>query len=199
MIAKSATPRTDKRKARPKPGARRGHGMTDPRTDRVTEREARTAYIAMKGRRSVPALQATFRKAGRETPSTRTLWAWCAKNNWVALAREHDEKVANGTMEKIVEGAVAQAVTRAHQFDYLATDSLNKAIDGLAKINIKDLKVSDIRALAEVGERATKMFELLEGRATDRPDNMTRQKMDEVLEKMQEELEESLAGIKTIH
>ena len=59
MTATLSTTRTDKRKARPKPGARRGRGMTDPRTDRVIEREARTAYIVMKGRRSVPALQAT--------------------------------------------------------------------------------------------------------------------------------------------
>ena len=38
-------------------------------------------------------------------------------------------------------------VTRAAQFDTLATESLTKAIAGLAKINIKALKVFDIRAL----------------------------------------------------
>ena len=39
------------------------------------------------------------------------------------------------------------------------------------------------------------MFELLEGRATDRPDDMTRQKMDALMASMNREIEESLARV----
>ena len=176
--------------------------MTDPRTDRVTEREARTAYIAMQGRRSVVGVQEKFGKEGRKTLSERTFDKWCTKHNWIARAREHDEKVANGAMDVIAKEAVAQAVTRAHQFDTLATESLNKAIAGLENIDVNTLKAIDIRALADVSERATKMFELLEGRATDRPDNLTRESMDRLMQEMQDEIEEKLDGVrrsKTVH
>ena len=195
MTTKSCVPRTDKRKARPKPGAQRG-GMTDSSTDRVTEPEARSAYIAMNGRRSILGVHKRFTKGGRKTPSERTFKKWSTKNRWRYHAREHDEKVVAETTAKIAKAAVTEAVSRADRFDYLATESLNRAIAGLEKVNVEDLKVPDIRALFEVGERATKMHELLEGRATDRPDNLTREKMDVLMRQMGEEIEESLARFK---
>ncbi|KKM02607.1 hypothetical protein LCGC14_1782780, partial [marine sediment metagenome] len=74
------------------------------------------------------------------------------------------------------------------------------AIAGLAKIKVDELKAGDIRALCEVSERASKMYELLEGRATDRTDDLTRGKMDKLLGEMQEELEERLARVfPTVH
>ncbi len=144
----------------------------------VTEREARAAYIKMEGRRSAKRLHQKFIKEGRKTPSLRTFGKWRAKHEWIRLARQHDEKVATGAAEKIAEAATARAITRAAQFDTLATESLAKAIEGLAKIDVTALKAADIRALAEVSERAAKMHELLEGRATDRTDDLTRGKMD---------------------
>ncbi len=99
----------------------------------------------------------------------------------------------------IAETATAQAITRAMQFDTLATETLQMAIDGLKEIDIKALKASDIRALAEVSERASKMYELLEGRATARTDDLTRGKMDKIIEEMNQELEEKLARVKTVH
>ena len=173
--------------------------MTDSSTERVTEPEARAAYIAMKGRRSSAGVREKFMKEGRKTPSLRTFDKWRARHNWKRLAQENDEYVATGAAAKIERVTVAQIVTRASQFDTLATESLNKALVGLEKVDAKALKVPDIRALYEVAERATKMFELLEGRVTDRTDDMTREKMDALMEEMQKELEESLAGIKTIH
>ncbi len=101
--------------------------------------------------------------------------------------------------EKIAEAATQGVVTRAAQFDTLATESLQMAIDGLKEIDIKALKVPDIRALAEVSERAAKMYELLEGRATDRGDNLTRGKLDDLLAEMQKDLEERLARVPTLH
>ncbi len=47
--------------------------------------------------------------------------------------------------------------------------------------------------------RAAKMYELLEGRATDRTDNLTRSKLDEILEEMNKEIEERLARVPTVH
>ncbi len=88
---------------------------------------------------------------------------------------------------------------RATQFDTLATETLNMAIDGLKEIDVASLKATDIRALAEISERAVKMYELLEGRATERTEGMTRGKMDELLGEMEQEIEERLARIKTIH
>ena len=86
----------------------------------------------------------------------------------------------------------------------MATESLKKAIAGLDNIDVKTLKASDIRSLMEVAERATKMFELLEGRATTRTDEtITRQKLDALFEEMQQDLDESLARVakinKTVH
>ncbi len=173
--------------------------LTDSNTDRVTEPEARAAYIAMKGRRSILGVHKRFTKGGRKTPSERTFKKWSTKNRWRYHAREHDEKVVAETTAKIAKAAVTEAVSRADRFDYLATESLNRAIAGLEKIDGAVLKVPDIRALFEVGERATKMFELLEGRATDRPDNLTREKMDALMEEMEDEIEEKLARLRTVH
>ncbi len=201
MTTKSCVPRTDKRKAKPKPGARLG-GMTDSSTDRVTEPEARAAYIAMNGRRSILAVRKRFVKERKKTPSLRTFQTWCGKHRWVALALEHDDKVVAATTAKIAKAAVAHAVSRADQFDLVATESLKMAIAGLDNIDDKTLKVPDIRSLMEVSERATKMFELLEGRATDRTDGMTRQKMDTLMKEMEDEIDERLARVKkarTVH
>ena len=149
----------------------------------------------MEGRR----LHQKFIKGGCKTPSLRTFGKWCARHDWVRLAREHDEKVATAAANKIAEAATAQVVTRAAQFDTLATESLKMAIEGLSHVNVEALKTTDIRALAEISERATKMYELLEDRATDRADNLTRGKMDELLKEMSQELEERLARIPAIH
>ena len=165
----------------------------------VTELEARAVYIAFEGRRSIRGLHQRFVKEGKKTPSLRTMQKWSMKHDWVRLAHEHDEKVSTGAAEKIAEAATAGVVTRAAQFDTLATESLRKAIEGLAEIDIKALKAADIRALAEVSERAAKMYELLEGRATDRTDDLTRGKMDELLAEMQKDLEERLANVPTVH
>ncbi len=73
------------------------------------------------------------------------------------------------------------------------------AIDGLAKIDAASLKATDIRALAEISERASKMHELLEGRATDRTEGLTRGKLDDLLNEIQKDLEERLARVKTVH
>ena len=166
----------------------------------VTEREARAAYIAFEGRRSTRQVHETFVAAGRKTPSLNTYHTWRAQHHWVRLAKAHDEKVARVAGNKIAKVAAAGVVTRAMQFDTLATESLRKAIAGLAKIKVDELKAGDIRALCEVSERASKMYELLEGRATDRTDDLTRGKMDKLLGEMQEELEERLARVfPTVH
>ncbi len=175
--------------------AEKRNGVMPP----VTECEARSAYIACEGRRSVAAVRKRLGKWGRKTWSQTTFEKWCTKHEWRRLAREHDQKVATAAAEKIAEAATAGVVTRAAQFDTLATESLRKAIEGLAKIDITALKAADIRALAEVSERAAKMCELLEGRATDRTDGMTRAKMDALLEEMTRELEERLANVPTVH
>ncbi len=138
-------------------------------------------------------------KGGRKTPSHTTFEKWCTQRQWVRLAREHDETVASGVAAEIAKAATAGVVTRAAQFDTLATESLRKAIEGLAEIDVKALKAADIRALCEVSERAAKMHELLEGRATDRTEGLTRGKLDEVLDEIQRDLEERLARVPTVH
>jgi len=153
----------------------------------------------MAGRRSAARLHQKFIKGGRKTPSLRTFGKWRARQGWVRLAREHDETVASGVAAEIAKDATAQAVTRAAHFDTLATETLKMAIDGLKEIDVASLKATDIRALTEISERASNMHELLEGRATARTDNLTRSKMDEVIDGMKKELEERLARIKTVH
>ena len=175
--------------------AEKRNGVMPP----VTEREARAAYVAMEGRRSIRGLHQRFVKEGTKPSSLRTMQKWSMKHHWVRLAHEHDEKVATAAAEKIAEAATAGVVTRAMQFDTLATESLVKAIEGLAKIDVASLKAADIRALAEISERASKMYELIEGRATDRTDGLTRAKMDALLAEMQREVEERLARVPAIH
>ncbi len=165
----------------------------------VNERESRVAYLALEGRRSVAAVRKRLGKGGRKTPSQRTLEKWSAKYEWRRLAREHDKKVATAAAEKIAEAATAGVVTRAAQFDTLATETLQMAIDGLKEIDVAGLKATDIRALTEVSERASKMYELLEGRATARTDDLTRDKLDKVLADMNQEIEERLARVPTVH
>lgn len=165
----------------------------------VTEKEARAAFIAIEGRRSARQVREDFLAAGRKTPSDSTYDDWRAKYHWVRLAKAHDERVATVAAEKIANTAAAGVVSRAAQFDTLATESLVKAIEGLDKIDIEALKASDIRALCEVSERAAKMYELLEGRATDRTDNLTRGKMDDLMNEMKKEIEERLARVPTVH
>ena len=153
----------------------------------------------MSGKRSALRVRESFVKQGCKTPSLRTFDKWRARHDWIRLAREHDEKVATAAANKIAKVAVTGMVTRAMQFDTLATESLRKAIEGLAEIDVASLKAADIRALAEVSERAAKMHELLEGRATDRGDNLTRGKLDALLDEMQKDLEERLANVPTVH
>ena len=81
----------------------------------------------------------------------------------------------------------------------LATESLAKAIEGLAELDTSALRATDIRSLAETAERAARMFELLEGRATNRSDDMTRSKLDDLMNEMRDELEQSLKRYRTIH
>ncbi len=165
----------------------------------VTEREARTAYIAMAGKRSAVRVRESFVKRGYKTPSLRTFDKWRARHDWVRLAREHDETIASCVAAEIAKDATAQAITRAAQFDTLATESLAKAIEGLEKIDMSKIKAADIRSLVEVSVSTTKMYELLEGRATAHTDNLTRAKMDKLMEEMQKELEEWLARVPTVH
>jgi hypothetical protein len=165
----------------------------------VREPEARAAYIALDGRRSVRRVREAFLATGRRAPSESTFDYWRAKRKWVKCAREHDEKVVAAASKKIATTATAQVITRAAQFDTVATESLSKAIKMLAKIKVDNCKAADIRALVEVSERASKMYELLEGRATDRVDNLTRDKMDKIIEEMNQELEEKLASVPVLH
>ena len=107
---------------------------------RVTETEARAAYIAMEGRRSATGVRQKFMKEGRKVPSLRTFGKWRAKFKWRRLAAEHDAKVSAGAADQIVKDATEKVVTRASQFDTLATESLKKAIAGLTEIDVKGLK-----------------------------------------------------------
>ncbi len=84
-------------------------------------------------------------KGGRKPPSQTTFEKWCAQNQWVRLAREHDEKVATRVADKIAETATAQAITRAMQFDTLATETLQMAIDGLKELDVAGLKATEKR------------------------------------------------------
>ena len=43
------------------------------------------------------------------------------------------------------------------------------------------------------------MYEFIEGRATARTDKLTRGKMDELIEEMNQQLEERLARVSTVH
>lgn len=159
---------------------------------RVTEPQARAAYLKMPGRRSSKAVRDRFIRLGWSTPSIRRFDIWRSRHKWVSLAREHDRMVADGVLEAVAKETTKTVVSRAKQFDELSTESLQASIDGLKELDRKSLKATDIRALAEVSVSAARMVELLEGRATERKDDLTRQDMDKLMEDMADELNERL-------
>ena len=140
----------------------------------VTEPEARAAYLAMTGRRSLRRLNQEYTERKLKAPSVQTLKEWSRKNNWAALAKQHDAKVATSAGDKIATDQVETAVRRSKVYRDLAEKAAEKALAAANKIDPDKLKASDIRALAEVSERAGKMSELLEGRATERNETVTR-------------------------
>ena len=166
---------------------------------RVSEAEARAAYIALDGRRSAARVRERFVKSGRKTPSLRLFELWRGKYRWVKLAREHDEKVTVKATDRIATEQIAEIVTRATRFGSVTDKSLKLAIDALSDLDYKTLKASDVRSLVEVAERAAKMHELLEGRATERPDYITREKMDKLMDDMTREIDERRASVPTVH
>lgn len=169
---------------------------TNGEAAQVSETEARAAYIALDGRRSASRVRELFGKQGRNVPSERTFEKWRSKYRWVKLAREHDEKITTKATDKIATEQITEIVTRASEFGSVTDKALKLAVNALSEIDYKTLKASDVRSLVEVAERAAKMHELLEGRATERPDDLTRAKLDEISTQMMQEVEERLAQIR---
>lgn len=82
---------------------------------RVREPEARTAYLAMGGGRSLRRLAVQLRRDfGNDAPSERTLDNWSKSGDWGRISAEHDVTIASRAEAKIAAQrakATASAVT----------------------------------------------------------------------------------------
>jgi len=123
----------------------------------VNEPEARAAYLAMPGRRSILRLHRNFIEDGRETPTIRTLGEWSRKHDWVALAEEHDAKVAARAGEKIAKTQIETAVCGSQVFDHLSETAAQRALAAVKKLDPAKLRATDIRALVEASELAKRL------------------------------------------
>lgn len=169
----------------------------------ATEAEARAVYIGLAVRpRSVRAVREALLAQGKPSLSIRAMEDWCAKNEWVRLAAEHDEKVATQATERIAEAATQAAVTLAKQYQDIGTEAAKQALAGLKKIEPDKLTAQGIKALIEASTLAVKTGELLEGRPTDRTEHLTKQKIDDQLAEMQREIADKLRHVeqpKAVH
>lgn len=118
---------------------------------RITEPEARAAYLAMGPTRTVPALRSRYlADTGVICPAEITIRKWSAKYRWRKLAAEHDAKVAAKASEAV---AAKQAnriadlgitpemvlielgqIAKANMFDFMAIDGEGDAHPDFSKL-----------------------------------------------------------------
>jgi phage terminase small subunit len=68
---------------------------------RITEPEARAAYIGMGPDRSLAGLAVKLRAQCGQTPHKATLERWSSKHGWAALAAQHDKRTTERAVAKI--------------------------------------------------------------------------------------------------
>lgn len=125
---------------------------------KLKEPEARAAYLALGPSRTLPQLREHF---GERAVSGRTFETWSAENDWVALAKSHDEDVTRKAVERLAAQQGKRAADLVTHLITAAAEGLTRAVEIAAKENkFKDLVDGSVTAL--------KAAEVLTGGVSDR-------------------------------
>lgn len=142
--------------------------MTDEKPEssqKVTEPEARAAYLAQTPPRSMQRLADELRARFGSVPSQRTFENWSSKHSWRRLAREHDERVAQKAATIVVNRQAKTAAERAA----LLMDQGERLVD----IGLQLAHEGDPAALVRVGIEVQKYADVLTGGVSDRTETLT--------------------------
>lgn len=136
------------------------------RKPKISETEARAAYLGMGPERSLRALLKAYEAQGIKPPSLRTLGTWSTEHDWQRLAAEHDERVAARVISK------AETAQANEGFDAVKalTEAAEIALDALAlkKAAAEAADKGDLRGMMSAAVDALKLREVLTGGVSDR-------------------------------
>lgn len=150
-------------------------------TNLISPEEAFTTLLALGGQVSMPELRQTLirRHGETATPTTKTLYHWSTQYAWKKrlekLERLTDEEVQTYVVQELAKARQQQIgllASTSNTTMYMIAKTLAEADDRFMK-QIKN--TSDLKRLMEIVESATKLQELLEGRATARTEGQSLQ------------------------
>jgi hypothetical protein len=125
---------------------------------KISEPEARVAYLAMGPSRSLAKLAATWPTAIRA--SLTTAKAWSSKFGWSKLARAYDQRVATKVVEKVEAAQVKETVSAVLALEQFATGALLTAATRFGEASVGELVDKAIDAL--------KQYQVMTGGVSDR-------------------------------
>lgn len=130
---------------------------------RITEHEARAAYLAMGPDRSLAKLRRGLGGPG-VAPSLTTFETWSKKFGWRALAQAHDERVSAKAMAKIETAQVADRVSMVQALEDFSATALLKARELIAGAKT----IGHIEVLVDRAIDALKQQAVMTGGVSDR-------------------------------
>ncbi len=142
------------------------------RPGRVKHGEALAHYLAMGADRSLKKLRAQYCDKMVHPPALVTVEKWSARFDWVAQAKDHDERVAAQLGERAEEAAVEEGWDTVTALTDLARKALDTAIAGFDDGKLTADDAYQIQALLNSTVTALKHIELISGRATGRLDTI---------------------------
>lgn len=166
---------------------------TKPKSPRPSHPEVLIAYLAIGPGRSLGLLRERYEAQGVDIPRN-TLKGWSARHRWTAKAEKHDGKAQVKLEDKLAEAQADQAMSTADTFRAIGDQAAAKALQAIRKLNVEGASAQTARHLTEIAVEARRMTELLEGRATNRTEKVTRGKLDRLFEDMQREVTERVAN-----
>lgn len=120
---------------------------------RITEPEARAAFLAMGPERSLPALYRQYIEAmpsGSKPPALITIKGWSSKYGWQALAAEHDQRITQRVIAKIETKQADQTADAAVELGLdrrYVLETLKTVVD--RSLQVEEVKDSEGRPTGE--------------------------------------------------
>ena len=142
------------------------------KSQRIKHRQGLNNFLALGPDRSLDKLHDWYIKNVSKPPGRSIIGIWSTKHGWQTRAAEHDSRVAGGVSQKVEEAAIEENWDCVGELTELAQRSVKKALDALKDDTMKVKDPYGIAALTNIVLGCVKAIELLEGRATDRLDNL---------------------------
>jgi len=131
--------------------------------DKISEQEARLAYLALGPHRTLAKVAEQF---GARSVSIRWLEHWSKEGEWQRRAAEHDEQLAKRAERRIMTQQTNERVQTIRLMRDTADALLRRLADVAARVGAE--KGADAKGLADAATALLKHVELLEGGATER-------------------------------